>query len=220
MAAMSNNQLGNKSATVKSDQRTASVILLECPKSDCSNKTSISADFDGYMARCRRCGMTFKIDASIANVSTHLGPKEEKRPYPRATGFAPPFAFQDEAFQLKAPGAGLPKQIGRFQIRARLGAGNFGTVYRAYDPQLDCEVALKVPQAGSLDTPKRIERFLGDARAAARLRHPNIVPVFDAGCDGAQYYIASVFIEGRTLAEAIEADDISMRHAVQIVRSW
>jgi WD40 repeat protein len=215
---MSENKLENRPDPAKAEKRSA-VILLECPKSDCSNKTSISADFDGYAARCRRCGTTFKIDASIANVSTHLGPKAQKTPYPRAIGFAPPFAFQDEAFQLKAPNASLPKQIGRFQIRARLGAGNFGTVYRAYDPQLDLEVALKVPQAGSLDTPKRVERFLGDARAAARLRHPNIVPVFDAGCDGNQYYIASVFVEGRTLAEAMEGDEISVGHAVQIVRS-
>src|SRR6185436_17609077 len=65
--------------------------------------------------------------------------------------------------------AGLPSQIGRFQVRARLGAGAFGTVYRAYDPHLDREVALKVPQPGMMDTPKRVERFLREAKAAAQL---------------------------------------------------
>jgi hypothetical protein len=57
-------------------------------------------------------------------------------------------------------------------------------------------VALKVPNAGVLGDPKRVERFLREAKAAAQLRHPNIVPVFDAGRDGDQYFIASSFIDG------------------------
>ena len=68
--------------------------------------------------------------------------------------------------------------------------------YRGYDPQLDREVALKVPIAGTLDSPQRVERFLREARAAAQLRHPHIVPVFDAGGDAPNYYIASAFIDG------------------------
>src|SRR5262249_23195319 len=80
---------------------------------------------------------------------------------------------------LPAP-SGPPRRIGRFEVRAELGAGAFGAVYRAYDPDLEREVALKVPHPGTLNSPRRVQRFLGDARAAARLRHPHIVPVFDA----------------------------------------
>jgi WD40 repeat protein/tRNA A-37 threonylcarbamoyl transferase component Bud32 len=116
------------------------------------------------------------------------------------------------------PEAGVPLQIGRFQIRARLGAGAFGAVYRAYDPQLEREVALKIPQQGTLDSAKAIERFLREAKAAARLRHPHIVPIYDAGRDGMHYYIASAFIEGQTLAQIIDEGPIKIRRAVQMVR--
>jgi WD40 repeat protein len=116
------------------------------------------------------------------------------------------------------PEAGLPKQIGRFQVRARLGEGAFGTVYLAYDPQLDREVALKVPRAGTLASPRHVERFLREARSAAQLRHPHIVPVYDTGKDGDCYYIASAFIKGRTLEEAIDEGSLDHRRAAEIVR--
>jgi WD40 repeat protein/serine/threonine protein kinase len=112
----------------------------------------------------------------------------------------------------------LPNKIGRFEVRGKLGGGAFGTVYRAYDAQLEREVAVKVPRAGQMDDPEVIERFLGEGKAAARLCHPHIVPVFDAGKDGDNYFIASAFIAGRTLARAIEDGDIDFRQAAQIVR--
>jgi serine/threonine protein kinase len=93
-----------------------------------------------------------------------------------------------------------PIRVGRFQVRARLGGGAFGTVYRAHDPQMDREVAVKVPLPGTLDDPRRLERFLREARAAARLRHPHIVPVFEAGGEGPNYYLATAFIDGRPLS--------------------
>jgi len=97
----------------------------------------------------------------------------------------------------------LPKQIGRFQIRARLGAGAFGTVYRAFNPQLKREAALKVPHAGTLEIPRAIERFLRAAKAVARLRHPHIVAFYDAAQDGNSPYVAAAFIEGRSMDDAI-----------------
>jgi len=90
----------------------------------------------------------------------------------------------------------LPSRIGRFEVRQRLSEGAFGVVYQAYDPQLDREVALKVAKSHMLNTEQRVKRFLREAKAAANLRHPNIVPVHDSGRDGAHYYIASAFISG------------------------
>jgi TPR repeat protein/serine/threonine protein kinase len=112
--------------------------------------------------------------------------------------------------------AGLPAVIGRYQVRAKLGAGAFGTVYRAYDPQLDREVALKVLKPEALDTPQAVERFQREARAAARMLHPNIVPVFDAGACGDSHYIASAFIAGRSLAAAIPDGGMEPRRAVAL----
>jgi WD40 repeat protein len=117
----------------------------------------------------------------------------------------------------KPPSGGQPGSIGRFEVRARLGAGAFGTVFRAYDPQLDREVALKVPQAGAMESHKAVERFLREAKAAAGLRHPHIVPVYDAGRDGDRYYIASAFIKGRTLSRAVANGPLDFRQAAQIV---
>jgi WD40 repeat protein len=114
--------------------------------------------------------------------------------------------------------ADLPRQIGRFLIRARVGAGAFGTVYRAFDPDLEREVALKVAHPRTLNTPLRIERFLGDAKAAARLRHPNIVPVYDVGRHGELFFFASAYIQGSTLAEALDRGPLDVRRTATIVR--
>jgi eukaryotic-like serine/threonine-protein kinase len=98
----------------------------------------------------------------------------------------------------------VPEQVGRFRIVARLGEGAFGIVYHAHDPQLDREVALKVAKPGALDTSEKRARFLQEARAAANLRHPNIVPLHEAGSDGDRLYLCSSLIRGRTLESRIE----------------
>jgi hypothetical protein len=95
--------------------------------------------------------------------------------------------------------------IGRFELRAVLGEGGFGRVYLAHDSQLDRAVALKVPHfafdggSGGRDE----ERFLTEARAAARLRHANIVPVYECGRAGPRLYIASELVEGESLADRL-----------------
>ena len=97
-----------------------------------------------------------------------------------------------------------PEILGRFRILAKLGEGAFGQVYRAHDPQLDREVALKVAKPAALDSPERVWRFTREARAAANLRHPNVVPVYDSGEAGGRHYIATGFIDGRTLQAEIK----------------
>jgi WD40 repeat protein len=112
----------------------------------------------------------------------------------------------------------VPERIGRFTGLARLGEGGFGIVYRAYDPHLKREVALKVAKAGALLMPRDVERFIREARAAAQLRHPNIVPLYEAGRDGPHHFIASAFIKGQTLAAALELARPDLGRAVQIAR--
>jgi serine/threonine protein kinase len=113
----------------------------------------------------------------------------------------------------------MPKQVGRFLIQERLGAGTFAAVYRAHDPQLGRDVALKVPHPSTLESSTRTRRFLTEARAAARMHHPSIVPIYESGCDNGLHYIASAFIHGRTLAQAVEeGGPMDARLAAEIIR--
>ncbi len=112
----------------------------------------------------------------------------------------------------------IPPHLGRFTIRGQLGAGAFGTVHRAYDPQLDREIALKIAHRQRIDQPGMRERFFREARTAARLRHPNIVPVYDAGCEEGRYYIAACLIDGRTLEATLQDVQLDVRTVVRIVQ--
>jgi serine/threonine protein kinase len=88
--------------------------------------------------------------------------------------------------------------LARFQLRERLGDGGFGEVFRAYDPRLDRDVAIKVlkqPNPGE----RVMERFFREARAVARLDHPNIVAVHDSGFDGGRCWVAYQLVVGRPL---------------------
>jgi serine/threonine protein kinase len=120
-------------------------------------------------------------------------------------------------FQPAAPTAIAVETLGRFQLRAELGRGAFGIVYRAYDPTLEREVALKVtrgtPGEGALT-----ERFLREARAAAKLRHPHAVTVYDCGTAGDTLYIALELVDGQTLADRMAAEQVNPRQAAQWVR--
>lgn len=91
--------------------------------------------------------------------------------------------------------------IGRYQLVAPIGLGGMGALYRAWDPQLDRQIAIKVLVR---DDPELRERFAREARSAAGLRHPNIVTIHDVGEHEGQPFIAMEYIQGKTLAKIIE----------------
>lgn len=91
------------------------------------------------------------------------------------------------------------KELGRFHLVARLGTGGFGSVWKAHDPELDRMVAVKIPRRGNLRAVE-IEHFFREARAAAQLRHPNIVPVHEIGRHGDTIFIVSELVHGETLS--------------------
>jgi len=95
------------------------------------------------------------------------------------------------------------KTLGQFQITRELGRGGMAVVYQAYQPALQRYVAIKVlpPQLG-LD-PDFVTRFRHEAIAAARLKHPNIVTVYDVGSEGGVNYIVMELIDGESLASVI-----------------
>jgi serine/threonine protein kinase/formylglycine-generating enzyme required for sulfatase activity len=94
-----------------------------------------------------------------------------------------------------------PPAVGRYRVERLLGEGGFGRVYLAHDEQLRRPVAVKVPHRRLVARPQDAEPYLAEARTAAGLDHPNIVPVFDVGSTaGFPCFIVSKFIEGCTLA--------------------
>jgi hypothetical protein len=103
--------------------------------------------------------------------------------------------------------------LAHFQILGRLGLGSFGTVWKAQDPQLDRTVAIKVPRQQHLSDVEA-EQFFREARAAACLRHPNIVAVHEVGRANDDLYIVSDFIAGTSLDEWLEQRDPAIREIV------
>jgi WD40 repeat protein/serine/threonine protein kinase len=98
-----------------------------------------------------------------------------------------------------------PLALGRFRLLRVLGRGGFGIVYLADDPLLGRPVAVKVPRPETLLTPDLRRRFLREARAAAALSHPHIVPVFETGEAGPLCYLVSAYCPGGTLADWLKA---------------
>jgi WD40 repeat protein/tRNA A-37 threonylcarbamoyl transferase component Bud32 len=108
-------------------------------------------------------------------------------------------------------------KVGRFDLIETVGQGGFGTVYKARDPELDRVIALKVPRAGNLAGPQELDRFLREARSAARLRHPSIVSVHEVGQLDGVPYLVSDFVQGVTLADRLSGRPPSFREAAELV---
>src|SRR5512134_1416910 len=107
-------------------------------------------------------------------------------------------------------------RIGPYEVLAPLGEGGMGEVYRARDPRLGRDVALKVlPEELSTDA-DRLARFEREARSASALNHPHIVTVYDIGRADSHSYIAMELVEGRTLRELVASGPLSGKRAVAI----
>jgi serine/threonine protein kinase/Tfp pilus assembly protein PilF len=98
---------------------------------------------------------------------------------------------------------GAPRRLGEYRIVREIGRGGMGVVYEAVQESLGRRVALKVLPPGALGDARLVERFQREARAAARLHHTNIVPVFGVGEEGGTHYYVMQYIEGRPLHEVL-----------------
>ena len=110
-----------------------------------------------------------------------------------------------------APGS----RLGPYEVAALLGAGGMGEVYRARDPRLAREVAVKVIAASAVTSPDRLRRFEDEARAAGALNHPNILSVFDFGSENGSPYVVFELLEGLTLADRLRRGPLPPRKAVE-----
>src|SRR5665811_1083742 len=92
---------------------------------------------------------------------------------------------------------------GRYRLEAKLGSGGMSTVYLASDDTLDRPVAVKVMHREMSEQEDQLQRFRQEARAVAKLTHPNVVAVIDAGEDGGHLYIVFEYVKGETLKQRI-----------------
>jgi serine/threonine protein kinase len=131
----------------------------------------------------------------------------------------PPIAVAEDALPAPAQAAtsGETFRLGRLQIRDKLGSGSFATIYHAFDPLLERDLTLKVFHTAEGGSSKDLDHFLTEIKALARLRHPHIVPIYDAGREGEYHYIAMAFIEGCTLAEAVSKGPFEWRHSARVI---
>lgn len=112
---------------------------------------------------------------------------------------------------------GAPILVGRYELCERVGQGAFGYVYRARDPKLDRDVAIKIPRSSRFLMPEESERFLRESRNAAQLDHPGIVRVFDTGRHEGTPFMISEFAVGRPLSEIVADQNFDFHEAAAIV---
>jgi serine/threonine-protein kinase len=178
---------------------------IRCPDPACGRVSHLGDDGLGRIFRCPRCRTKLAPAVSPDRAATPVAIRSPRPEEAEIAAAAPP------------SGGSTAVRLGRFLIRATLGTGTFATTFRAYDPYLDRDVALKVLHAADPPGPGGTDHVLGEAKTLARLQHPRIVPIFEAGRDGSHYYIAMPFIEGRTLSEVVADGPVDPRDAARII---
>ncbi len=108
--------------------------------------------------------------------------------------------------------------ISHFRILEKLGQGGMGVVYKAQDLELDRPAALKFLTSEQVDEQRSTQRFLQEARAASALNHPNVITVYEIGKHEGRMYVATEFVEGKTLREMISPEGLGVDFTLQCVR--
>ena len=109
-----------------------------------------------------------------------------------------------------------PVKLGRFALLDTIGAGGMGVVHLGYDDVLDRRVAIKLIRRERSASPEARQRLLREARAMARLSHPNVVQVFEAGEHEGSVFVAMEFVEGRTVREWLEVEDRTVEQSLAL----
>lgn len=173
-------------------------MQLRCPECRSSIDVPEFVGGDGYV--CAQCGTKINLEVDPLK-STTAGDLAETGVHGRAPELHGAFH----------------REFGKFRIVREVGRGGFGTVYKAVNTELESIVALKIPRSAALVSEAERREFLREARKAASLDHPNIVPVYDAGEISGIPFIVGKFVEGKTLADYKEVRQLTWRQCAELV---
>ncbi|MEX1026845.1 MAG: bifunctional serine/threonine-protein kinase/formylglycine-generating enzyme family protein [Candidatus Paceibacterota bacterium] len=177
------------------------VPRVACPS--CAKAYEVTEQSLGGRAQCKSCGETFTL--IVARDETYSRPMADGWPSSEAPG-------QSDIGLV--PG----NQLAQYILKSKLGAGGMGEVWRARDPHLERDVALKVLPVAIAHDDQRRERFAREARLAARLHHPNAVIVYQFGVQEQQVFIAMELVDGQSLDKVIrENGPLDWRAATNVV---
>jgi len=109
-------------------------------------------------------------------------------------------------------------RLGPYELHEVIGKGGMATVYRAHQPSMDRDVAIKIISPELAAEPEFAERFEREARIIARLQHPHILPVFDFGREGETIYLVMRLMEGGNLAHELRGGALPIKRAIDLTR--
>jgi serine/threonine protein kinase/Tol biopolymer transport system component len=157
----------------------------------------------------RVCGSNKTLRSEIESLLESLGKADEFLEGTAIAHVAEVIACENRQFDIK-------KCIGHYEILERLGAGGMGEVFLATDMKLDRKVAIKILNEDLAEHESYLERFVGEARAASALNHPNILVVHEIGETDGLHYIVSEHVEGITLREIIKESRLELPEILDI----
>jgi serine/threonine protein kinase len=176
-------------------------MKVACPH--CAFEFDAASGAAGQHAVCPRCERSFNAFATGETIDLSARPTAEPAQQPPPEGSP------------ESPAAGIVgQQFHEYRIIDELGRGGMGVVYKAVQETLERQVALKVILAGEAAGADAVQRFLREAVTAAKLRHPNIVTVYELDVLDGVYYYTMEYIEGQDLGRLIAAGPVPPRRAV------
>ena len=207
----------------ESSAHSSGYLLLACPK--CSAGYKVRKDRADDMVSCRRCGHAWVPSQAAGGAAPDTsGPEPappKAAPAPRAppAAVAPPVPRREEQEDKTDPLVGT--NLNGFKVLSRIGSGGFGVVYRAFDTDLERSVAIKMLPANVAKAgPKVLDRFLREARSAAKLSHPNIVTIHQICRYQDTFYIVMELVDGGALHEFLAVErHFKPAEATRIIRA-
>ena len=157
----------------------------------------------------------------MATPGNAAGPSDELRPkvqssLDKTSAASAESKHHDETKPAAGSHTEMPATLGRYRVLKKLGGGGMGSVYLVENTELQREEALKVPHFDAGDDPQIHERFLREARSAAKLDHPNLCQVYDVGVLDGIYFLTMRYLKGKPLSDYV-GQQLPVRRAVEIV---